>query len=79
MQLLVGNVAARLPAIITAPQHGKRAATAESDFSTYASLFPRFHDLPIRVGGVGRGKTGYFWPTYSHIHHCREDHRPLVG
>ena len=60
MQLLVGNVAARLPAIITAPQHGKRAATAESDFSTRASLFPRFHDLPIRVGGVGRGKLDIF-------------------
>ena len=50
----------RFPAIIAAPQHGKRAATAESDFSTYASLFPRFHDLPVRGGGVGRGKTGYF-------------------
>ena len=73
-----GKCSWRYPTIIAAPRHGKRGATAESDFSTHVSLFPRFHDLPVRGGGVGCGKTGYFWPTYSYIHHCRDDHRPLV-
>ena len=55
-----GKCSWRYPTIIAAPRHGKRGATAESDFSAHASLFPRFHDLPVRGGGVGRGKTGYF-------------------
>ena len=38
----------------------KLAAASESGFSTLAFLFPQFHDLPVRGGGVGCGKLDIF-------------------
>ena len=47
------------PPIIATPRHRKRAAAAESVFSTRASLFPRFHDLTVR-GGVWDAENWIF-------------------